>query len=167
MRAIAREAGVDPALVRHYFSSKSELFVAAVGPVALLQEQLEAVFAGPADQLGHRLITLFLAIWDDPAMGTRLRVVVTTAVSHPDVAAVVRNFIFATVLRHVSMDTSRDEPDLRAGLVASALLGTAVTRHVLVLEPMAKQSSARLVSIQGPVLQRYLTGDIGSNRASD
>ena len=66
IRAVAAEAGVDPALVHHYFGSKDDLFLAAleipVDPRALVP----AVFEAGVDGGGERLLRLFLSVWDDP-----------------------------------------------------------------------------------------------------
>src|ERR687897_3533809 len=55
IRGVAELAGVDPALVHHYFGTKQELFVAAVRLPVNPVEQLTTVLAAEPDQVGPRI----------------------------------------------------------------------------------------------------------------
>jgi AcrR family transcriptional regulator len=158
LRGVAREAGVDPSLVTHFFGSKDGLFEAAlalpVDPVALV----EGLLAGPVSGLGERMVRTFLLVWDStPGQGPMLAML-RGAVSHEDSAGKLRDLVLRTILRPVVQGVAADEPDRRAALLASQIVGLAMTRYVLRLEPLASASAQELAPVMGKTLQRYLTG---------
>ena len=160
LRGVARAAGVDPSLVTHYFGSKDGLFEAAlalpVEPTALV----DAVLSGPTSQLGERIVRTFLLVWDStPGQGPMLAML-RSAVSHEDSAATLRDLLLRAVLRPVTRGAGADEPDRRAALLASQVIGLAMTRYVLKLEPIASASADELAPVMGKTLQRYLTGPL-------
>jgi AcrR family transcriptional regulator len=158
LRGIARTAGVDPALVTHYFGSKDGLFEAAVDlpvdPVALV----EGLLSGSVSSLGERVIRTFLLWWDStPGQGPMLAML-RGAVSHEDSAAKLRDLVLRTILTPIVRGIGTDEPDRRAALLASQILGLAMTRYVLRFEPIASAHPDELAPVMGKTLQRYLTG---------
>jgi AcrR family transcriptional regulator len=161
IRGIATAAGVDPALVHHYFGSKDKLFLAAVqapaDPGALLPEVLTA----PPDELGTSIVRLLLKVWEGPARPAGLALV-RSAVSNEWTAKLLREFLVSQVLRRVmaTLDLSPAEREARGALVASQLIGVVMARYVLQVEPLASASPESLVAAIGPNVQRYLTGDI-------
>lgn len=160
MRGIARAAGVDPALVLHFFGSKDGLFEAALelplDPAAVVA----ALLAGDVEGLGERVVRTFLGVWDaTPGQGPMLAML-RSAVSHDDSAAKLRELLLRVILRPVAVGAGAGEPDLRAALLASQVVGLAVTRYVLRLEPVASASADQLAPLLGPTLQRYLTGPL-------
>ena len=72
IRAVAAEAGVDPALVHHYFGSKDDLFLAALEIRVDPREVVPRVFGPGLDGAAERLLRVFLAVWDDPQTGLPL-----------------------------------------------------------------------------------------------
>ena len=161
IRGIATAAGVDPALVHHYFGSKDKLFLAAIqapaDPAALLPE---ALAAGP-EHLGENLLRTFLRVWEGPVRVTALALI-RSAVGNEWTARLLREFVTSQVLRRVvgTLDVSPAEREARGALVASQLIGLAMTRYVLKLEPIASADPEALVAAVGPTLQRYLTGEV-------
>ena len=161
IRAIAGAAGVDPALVHHYFGSKEDLFVAAVeapvDPADLLPEAL----AGGREALGENVLRMFLRVWDGPMQPAGLALV-RSATGSEHRARLLREFLIARVLRRVvgTLDLPPAEREARGALVASQLAGLILTRYVLRLEPLASASAESLVAALAPTLQRYLTGDV-------
>lgn len=160
LRGVARTAGVDPSLVTHFFGSKDGLFEAAlalpVDPAALV----ETVLAGPTGRLGERIVRTFLLVWDStPGQGPMLAML-RGAVSHEDSAAKLRDLLLRVILRPVVRGAGADEPDRRAALLASQLIGLAMTRYVLRLEPIASAAPDELAPVMGKTLQRYLTGPL-------
>lgn len=157
LRAVARAAGVDPSLVTHFFGSKAGLFDAAVelpmDPATLLAALLADDVAG----LGERIVRAFLAVWDGtPGQGPMLAML-RGAVSHEDSAERLRNLLLRVILRPLVNGIGADQPDRRAGLVASQLVGLAMTRYVLRFEPIVSASADELAPVLGTTLQRYLT----------
>src|SRR4051812_6274307 len=161
IRGIATAAGVDPALVHHYFGSKDKLFLAAVQAPADPEELLPEVLAGGPDDLGKNLLRTFVRVWDGPARPAGLALV-RSAVGSEWTAKLLREFLVARVLRRVvgTLDVPQAERDARGALVASQLVGLVMTRYVLRIEPLASASVDDLVEALAPTLQRYLTGDV-------
>jgi AcrR family transcriptional regulator len=164
LRSVARTAGVDPALVTHFFGSKEGLFEAAltlpVDPGALVPMLL----AGGVEGLGERIARTFLGVWDGtPGQGPMLAML-RSAVSHEDSAERLRGLLTRVLLRPLAEGAGAGTPELRAGLLASQLVGLAVTRYVLKLEPIASLTADELSPLIGPTLQRYLTGSLPGER---
>ncbi|MER7891025.1 TetR family transcriptional regulator [Micromonospora sp. NPDC048909] len=161
IRSIAAAAGVDPALVHHYFGNKDQLFLAAMQAPVNPRELLPKVLAGGPDGIGERLVRMFLGVWDSPA-STAGVALLRSAVSNEWTARLLREFIVTQVLRRVleHLDIDPAELPLRGSLVASQLIGLAMMRHVIRLEPVASAAPETLVATVGPTVQRYLTGDL-------
>lgn len=160
IRAIAADAGVDPALVHHYFGTKRELFTTVLDFPVDPSTLVPRVTDGPVGQLPERLLRTFLGVWDEPPARDRAVILLRSAVTDPDTARMMREFVLTTLLGPVLAAVETDHADLRAGLVASQLVGLAVARFVLRIEPIASASHDRLVAAYAPTLRRYLTGDV-------
>ncbi|MGK5672224.1 TetR family transcriptional regulator [Micromonospora sp. URMC 106] len=161
IRAIAAAAQVDPALVHHYFGSKDQLFLAAMQAPVDPGELLPKVLAGDREGIGERLVRTFLGVWDSPA-GTAGVALLRSALSNEWTARLLREFLVSQVLRRVldQLDVDPAELPLRGSLVASQMIGLAMMRHVVRLEPVASAAPETLVAAVGPTVQRYLTGDL-------
>jgi AcrR family transcriptional regulator len=161
IRGIATAAGVDPALVHHYFGSKDKLFIAAVEAPVDPGDFLRDVLASPADELGANVVRLLLRLWDGPARPAGLALV-RSAVGNEWSAKLLREFLVSQVLRRVmgTLDLPQAEREARGALVGSQLMGLVMARYVLKVEPLASASPASLVEAVGPTVQRYLTGDV-------
>jgi len=161
IRVIAADAGVDPALVHHYFGSKDKLFLAAIEAPADPDELLPGVLAGETSDLGADVVRLLLHVWDGPGRAAGLALV-RSAVSNEWTARLLREFLVARVLRRVvgSLGLPAAEAEARGSLVASQLIGVVITRYLLQVEPLASASADELVAAIGPTVQRYLTGDV-------
>jgi AcrR family transcriptional regulator len=160
IRAIAARAGVDPALVHHFFGAKSELFAAAVDFPFSPRAVLPAILDGAGDDAGERIVSMFLALWDDDSTRRRLLAVVRSAVRYEAAAAMLRAFLRREVIGTFVRTLDTPDAELRATLVGSQLIGLAMARYVVKLQPLATASTAELVAAYGPTLQRYLTGNI-------
>ncbi|MEU0151751.1 TetR family transcriptional regulator [Micromonospora fulviviridis] len=161
IRAIATAAGVDPALVHHYFGTKEELFRATVAIPVDPAELVPRVLAGGRDEVGERLVRTFLAVWDSP-VGTAAVALLRSAVSNQWTARLLREFLVTQVLRRVveQLDLDPAEVPLRGGLVATQIAGLAMMRYVIRLEPVASAPPDTLAATIGPTIQRYLTGPL-------
>ena len=161
IRAIATAAGVDPALVHHYFGTKDALFLAAVEAPADPDDFLPAVLAAPPEALGAAVVRMVLHVWDGPARPGILALV-RSAVNHEWSARLLREFVLARIIRRVigTLDMPVAEREARGALVASQLIGLVMTRYVLKLEPLASAGPDDVVAAVGPTVQRYLTGEV-------
>ncbi len=157
VRSVARRADVDPALVRHYFRDKSELFAAGMIPVGTDPAELAAGIAqGGLDGLGTRLLTTVLGVWDADG-GAALRVAFAGLTSGGVQADALSDYVGRAVLAQVARVLPTPDRQLRLTLVASHVAGVLLVRHVMRFEPLASMPAADVVDLVGPTLQRYLT----------
>ncbi|WP_442932298.1 TetR/AcrR family transcriptional regulator [Micromonospora sp. NBC_01699] len=161
IRTIAAGAGVDPALVHHYFGTKNELFMAVLKVPFNPAELLPQIVAGGADGIGERLVGTFLRIWDSPA-GAAGVALLRSVISNEWTARLMRDFVVTQILRRVvaGLDLPPAETPLRTSLVASQLVGLAVARYLLRIEPLADVPAEVAVAAIAPTVQRYLTGEL-------
>ena len=162
VRSIAAEAGVDPALVHHYFGTKQRLFVAATRfPFDPREAIAGLVAAGPADRLGERFVRFVVSLWDRPDVRPTVSGVIRSATTDPEAAAMARRLLAEGPLLALAAAIDLPDAGLRAALASSQLMGIAFARYVLAVEPLASISPDDLAAAIGPVVQRYLTGDLG------
>lgn len=157
LRAIARAAGVDAALVHHYFAGKAALFAevvvqAPVDPVRLV----DGILAGPREGLGDRMVRGFLGIWDAPPNRERFVALATAALTNDEVASLMRSFLATEVLGRITRETGIADAELRGGLAATQIMGLAIVRYGIRLPSVATAAPDDLVRWLGPVLQGYL-----------
>ncbi|AFT99953.1 TetR family transcriptional regulator [Nocardia brasiliensis] len=160
IRAVASDAGVDPALVHHYFGTKQELFGAVVQLPVNPEHTLGAVDAAPIDRLGETILRGVLAVWDSPA-GAGVVAMVRSIIAGGD-TSLARSFILEVVLERVRLRiaTPDDDGRLRVALVGSQMIGLLMARKIVGIEPMASAPAEDLITAIAPTLQRYLTGEI-------
>lgn len=157
MRAIAAEAGVNAALVHHYFGSKEQLLVAAMNlPLNPADAIRELRDAGPRDQLGERLVRFFVRTWRDPETGQPLQALLRASASSDAGAATMREFVENVMLARLSMLLGI--PRLRLAGGFAQLVGFALAGTVIGIEPLASASEDELVVLLAPSIQRYVDG---------
>jgi AcrR family transcriptional regulator len=162
MRGIAKAAGVDPSLMYHYFGSKDDVLLASLDVPFDPRQVIPALTRDGVAGLGDRIASRFLAIWDDPANQARLVTVVRASMSSAAAQDLLTNGVARMVLGPIREVIATPEAELRTSYVASQLLGLAVTRYVLRLEPLASAPSEVVSAAVGPTLQRYLDGDVSA-----
>jgi AcrR family transcriptional regulator len=156
MRGIAKTAGVDPSLIYHYFDSKDDVLLASLNVPFDPREVVPALTAAGSADLGNRIAAQFVSIWDDEANQTRLVAVVRAAMSSATAQDMLTNGLVRMILRPISETIDAPDAALRTQYVASQLLGLAMTRYVLRLEPLASAPAEVVVARIGPALQRYI-----------
>ncbi|MFK4111579.1 TetR family transcriptional regulator [Streptomyces sp. NPDC002176] len=160
VRGIAKAAGVDSALVHHYFGTKEQVFEAAVSVAfAPALAAPDAIAEGPLDTVGERLTRFVLGVWENPATRTPLLAIVRSAVNNDTAAAVFRRLIAAQLLRRIAGRLDVPDAELRVELAAAQLVGTAMLRYVIKVEPLASADLERIVARLAPVVQGHLTGE--------
>lgn len=161
IRGVATAAGVDPALVLHYFGTKEQLFVATlhvpVNPAAIVRGILDDTEPG---QMGERLIATMLGVWDATAHRNPLIAVLRSVAGEGPVADTVRQFIERSIIAAFAERLPGPEPQLRAVLIGSQVAGLLLARYVVRLEPLASADPRRLAAIYGPTIQRYAYGQL-------
>jgi AcrR family transcriptional regulator len=160
IRAIARAAGVDPALVHHYYSTKEKLFVAVMRFPAVPSEVLAQIVAASPDRWGQMIARTIVGIWDDAQGRTTSLALLRSAVSSETAARMLREFVSSAILGRLAEALGVPDAPYRASLVGSQIVGLGMARFVLCLEPLASAGVDDLVAAIAPTLQRYLTGDV-------
>ena len=159
IRAVAAAAGVDGALVHHYFGTKDDLFVAALEIPVDPREILAPVVAGGAEGAAERFLLAFLSVWDDPDVRPALLTVART-IMEPATQRVFADGFLPVVIGPLGVALDLDRPELRMPLVASQVVGLILLRYVLLVEPLASMPTDQVVATYAPTLQRYLTGPL-------
>ncbi|MFH8339145.1 TetR family transcriptional regulator [Streptomyces sp. AM6-12] len=158
VRQIAKAAGVDSALVHHYFGTKEQVFAAAVEVAFAPALAAPDVLAeGPPDGVGERLARFVLGVWEDPTTRAPLLAILRSAVTNDTAAAVFRRLVAAQLVRRVAARLDLPDAELRAELAAAQLVGTAMMRYVLKLEPLASADVEEIIVRVAPVVQKHLT----------
>ncbi len=157
VRAIAQRAGMDPAMVNHWFGSKDSLFVAAMEIPVNPDDIIPRMLDGPAEQLAERILRTFLSVWDADGGGA-LAALMRSVASHEDAARMMREFVSRVILGRVVSTVAPDSAELRAALCGTQIAGLGMVRYVIRLEPLASADHDTVVTAIAPNLQRYLTG---------
>jgi len=160
VRAVARAAGVDPALVHRFYGSKEQLFVAAMALPFSPSQLVETLLADGVEGLGERLVRTVLGLFDEPTAFAPILALLRGAVSNERAAALLREFIAREVLGRLAHAASPDRPELRASLAGSQIIGLAMARAVVGVPPLATTDPETVVACVGPAIQRYLTGPL-------
>lgn len=167
IRGIAAGAGVDPALIHHYFGNKDGLLLEVLrqgGPAEISGEEAVArLLAEGLDGLGERVIRRMVDIYEvsvTRAGWGLLSGLVRLASDSEQAAAALRDVFahggFARLVRALGAP----QPELRVALLGSLLVGLAVARFVIRMEPIASADVDALVAWYGPEVQRLLLGPL-------
>ena len=171
IRGIAGDAGVDPALVHHFYGTKERLFAAAMRLPVVPSEIITFVLGAERERLGEEfgsrigelLTGTMLRAWDVAGIRTAFLGLLRSAATSEQGVVMLREFVTSTIVASLTQVAGLGddaEGRFRATLVASQVIGLGFARYVLGLEPLASASTEDLVAAIGPTMQRYLTGDI-------
>jgi AcrR family transcriptional regulator len=164
LRAVAREAQVDPALVHHYFDGKASLFVAAMA-LPFDPRVVADGHAGPSSDtgIGAMVVTGFLTMWDHAeGTGSSFAACVAGMAASTSVADAMREFVAERVWNNspVNEAESDDQTSRRRALVSSQLMGLAFTRYILRVPPVSTAKPREIAEWAGRTLDRYMVGTI-------
>jgi AcrR family transcriptional regulator len=159
LRGIARAAGVDARLVHHYFSGKDDVFVAAMELPVRPQDIVAAVVAGGVDGIGERLLRFFFSVWEAPEARERIVALVSSVLTSESAATMLRQFLTRELFGRIVAVIGVDDPELRASLAASQMVGLIMARYVVKVEPLASADPEDFIPLVAPVMQHYLGGD--------
>jgi len=160
IRGIAADAGVDPALVHHFYGTKERLFAEALRFPAIPSEILDQVAQAEADRLGETFVRTVLQVWESPETRDRSIALLRSAVTNEQAAAMLRSFVEGGIFGAIARVVGDDDAEFRASLVASQIVGLGIARIVLRIDPIASADIDELAAAIGPTVQRYLTGDV-------
>jgi AcrR family transcriptional regulator len=160
LRAVARRAEVDPALIYHYFGDKAGLFVASQelpgDPRKVQVESRSPKFSGA------RLVEMFLAQWETDVEhpGQSFAVLAQAVAASPAAARSLREFLEERVWANPPPGLSPEQAQRGHAFVASQLIGLAWARYILQIEPVASMPLAEVAAGVGPTLDRYMRGKV-------
>ncbi|MET9627675.1 TetR family transcriptional regulator [Lentzea sp. NPDC006480] len=160
VRAIAARAGVDAAMVNHWFGGKEGLFAQSVlqlpfDPAEILKRLLD----GPVETAGERIIRTFVTVWDATGGGT-FAALIRSVTSQQEVANALKSFFVNAIFKNLLTEIGAEQRELRATLCATQMVGLGIVRYVVHFEPLASVDVETVVKAIGPNLQRYLTGSL-------
>ncbi|MFC4591328.1 TetR/AcrR family transcriptional regulator [Sphaerisporangium corydalis] len=157
IRGIAREAGVDPALVHHYFDTKEGIFVAALQLPVDPAKVLPLILEGPRDEIGERLVRFLLTMTAEPQAREPIIALIRSAMTNEQIVSMIREFLTMAVLNRV-VEALGISP-VRMQVAFAQMFGVILMRYVVQLEPLASAEIEELVKILSPTIQRYLGED--------
>jgi AcrR family transcriptional regulator len=159
IRGVAAAAGVDPALVHHYFGTKDRLFLSVLELPFDPAERIPALLAGDADRIGERVVRFALDLWESDATRPTMHAIVRSATSDSEASGIMRAFISGP-FGSLAAGLGVPDAERRVTLAASQLFGLALLRYVLRIEPLASVDRDWVVAAVAPIIQRYLTGGL-------
>ncbi len=160
IRAIAADAGVDPALVHHYFGTKTQLFAAAIHIPIDPMQVIGPLQQVPIEEIGHVLPSLLLPLWDSE-LGKGFIATLRSILAGGD-TSLIRTFLQEIIAKEVGtrVDNPPGSGPIRVQFVASQLVGVVMARYILELDPFKSLPVEQIVETIAPNIQRYLTGDL-------
>lgn len=172
LRATARYAGVDAALITHYFGSRDGLLRAALSPDDRIVFDFHALLdAGPREEFGERLARRFLtemeARHDQPhpvlsALGLGMDSAVAGEVLE-EVLARTWAEPLAAVLAEAQLS---DQPELAAELAGALILTLSMVGRVPGTSALSGLCHDALATYYGRLLQAVLTGSFAAELPS-
>lgn len=156
VRAIAAEAEVNPALVHHFFGTKERVFVVAlnlpIDPAVIVPR----ILTGPRQELGRRMVRTMLDVWGDPDSRQSFLALLRSVTTRDEAARMLRQLMEHTVLDRLA--DALEVPRLRLAAAAAHVVGLALLRYVIGMEPLADADEAEIVELMAPVIQYYVDG---------
>ena len=160
LRSVARRAGVDPALVHHYFKDKDDLFVQTMHIPVNPGEIIAQAATAPLEQMGEALVRALLTTWRKPAFRTAATAMIRGLISSSSATKILRPFLQKEIFSRLGSRLPEDSAEPRVALVASQIIGLIVARYIIDLEPLASMDDEQVIELVAPTIQRYLTGDL-------
>ena len=166
IRAIGGAAGVDPALVHHYFGTKQRLFIAAMELPVDVAAVVPGLMAGPREEIGERFLRFVLVQWEAPPVRALFLGIIRSAATDPMAAGMLRQVLAEGPLLAIVRALGTPDAAFRASLAGSQFVGLLMARYVVGVEPLASADPETVARAVGPTIQRYLTGDLGATGAT-
>jgi AcrR family transcriptional regulator len=157
IRDVAELAGVDPALVMHYYGSKQKLFVSVMALPFEPEDVLPALVRDVAADAGERFARFIVGVHERPEQRMVMVGMVRAAAAEPEIADLVRELVSARIVDAIAAGLDVPDAGARASLVASQVIGLIMARYVIRIDPLARLAPDTLVAALAPVFQHYLT----------
>jgi len=161
LRQVAREAGVDPAMIHHFFKGKDELFALSVALPADPAQVLEGVDQHDPEHRAEAIARAVLRLWESPAQHSLVAFIRGT-IGSKSKTLLLREVVTRTIISRImaGIPGPPEEVALRGNLVATQMVGLMLVRYVVKLEPLASASPEDVVRLLAPNVQHYLTGEL-------
>lgn len=156
LRAIAAAAGVDPALIRHFFGDKETLFAAVVADRTTIMQRLAGSLAGDQRDIGLRVTGIYLRLWEEPQTRRVLLAITRSATTSERAARMLTEALGGKIRATAGEEAERIR---RITFAGSHLFGLAVARHIIKQPSVAEMDLDQLIAQIAPTIQRYLTGN--------
>ncbi len=156
MRAIATRAGVDAALVHHYFGTKADLFAAAVGMPLRPDRAVPLILAGPREEVGAGIVRFVLEQMEDAGTRKRAVALLRTSIGNRMATPLLAEFLQRELIGRIAKTLGTPDAELRASLVGSQIAGLLMSRYIVKLPALVSASADELIARVGPTVQRYL-----------
>lgn len=156
IRGIAAQAGVNPALIHHFFGSKEQVFAATLNLPIDPPTVVAIVLDGPREKVAERILGLFLRLWRDPDSRASFLALVRSVSTNDRAALMMRQFIESVMLARIS--DALGIPRLRLVALISQVMGIAMTRYIVGVEPIASAAEEEIIALVAPVIQHYIDG---------
>lgn len=159
LRQVARTAGVDPAMIHHFFRGKDELFALSVELPADPEQMLAGMAGSDPGERAELIVRTVLRMWESPAQPGLLAFLRGTIGSRAK-TALLRDMVARRIISRImaGVPGTPQEVAVRGNLVATQMVGLVMVRYVVRLEPLASLSAEEVVRLTAPNVQRYLTG---------
>lgn len=157
MRGIASRAGVDPALLHHYFGTKADLFAETIGAPMRPDVDIPTLIDGPREALGERIVRYVLDAWERPDTRKRGVMLLRAGIGNRLATPLLSEFLQRELFARIAAVLEVPDASLRAALVASQVAGLLIARHILQIPAVTHASVDELVAWVGPTVQRYLS----------
>ena len=151
IRAVAADAKIHPSMVMRYYGSKEGLFAAT----ASFDLEIPDLSAVPRSDVGKTLVRHFLRRWR--ARCEELPALLRVSVTHEQARERLLDLLRRQVASAVAGVCGPDQAPVCAALVATQMLGLALTRQVLRVPAVADLPEDLLVERIGATIQDYVT----------
>ncbi|WP_167006096.1 TetR family transcriptional regulator [Mumia sp. ZJ430] len=156
IRAVARRARVDPALVHHYFKDKQRLVAAALQLPHAMSEAMEPVLEAPYEEVGRTFVRVLLTSWDDPVNREAVVAAARSGLGSAEQGELTRDFVLKGQIAALVERHCPEAPPLTSALLVSQMVGLLTARYLLAVEPLASMPVEEIVEVVGPTVQGYL-----------
>ena len=160
MRAIAKEADVDPSLIVHFFGNKVTLLAQSIDWPFDPEVEMPKLLEGGKRDVGRRLAELAIRTWDETGTRHPVFTLLRAGMTEPEAAEMLRTFMSERLYAPLMERLGSDQPEVREALAVSQIIGVGVGRYVVKFKGLADAKSEDVIHWLGPVLQRYLTGKL-------
>ncbi|UXN31717.1 TetR family transcriptional regulator [Glutamicibacter sp. M10] len=158
IRTIATSAGVDPALIRHFFGDKATLFATTLTEHTTIPQRLGNAFLGDPAHIGSRVVDTYLHLWEEEETRHIMLALVRSASTSNSAADMLKTVLGSRMRGVPQLSEADPDQSKRVALAAAHMLGIGFTRYVIQLPDISSRTHEEIVAEVGPTIQRYLTG---------